>query len=390
MTLESVAEAPPSTFTVRSWRTAFWAVFLLALLARIPFYATHHIQEDAYITFRSAFHLADFGSYSFNLGGHTSGVTSVLYGPMVALVRLIFGSHAISALSVLNTLIFLAGAAFLSCALFSEWRERLFLFAAVSMLPVGLLISYAGMEIPLQTALFCAAIFTLRRGRPNWITFSAILLLPLVRPDAIAYSLILSALVFTFHKAAGWLGVAFSVAGVALMLLFNRLTTGVFLTATMRAKEVAYHPGHSFHRILGTAHSVLVSGSYLLPFQSKFLQPLSPLITVLALGLCLAALWLARRQPLTFRLLTACFAAGVLVPGAFILGGVLFPWYLWTCNWLCLSLICFLLVRAAFAIPPRARFALAALLLLAWAGWTARNGSSPAISACRNMITAPA
>src|SRR6185437_7151595 len=132
MPLETLAEeVPPSTSHVRNWQLAFAVLFLLALLARIPFYATHHIQEDAYITFRSAFHLADYG--------HSSGVTSVLYGPMVAAVRLVFGHHAIPALSVLNTFIFLAGAALLSCALFAESRARLLLFAAISMLPVGLL-----------------------------------------------------------------------------------------------------------------------------------------------------------------------------------------------------------------------------------------------------------
>jgi hypothetical protein len=368
MTLKTLAEAPPATSRTRAWRIAFLAVFLLALLARIPFYATHHIQEDAYITFRSAFHLADFGQYSYNLEGHSSGETSVLYGPMIAGVRLMFGAHAISALSVLNTIIFLAGAALLSCALFAGWRQRLLLFAAISMLPVGLLLSYADMEIPLQVALFCLAIFTLRRGRPDWITLAAILLLPLVRPDAIAYSLILSALVFTFNKTKGILGIACSVVGVALMLLFNQLTTGAFFTATMRAKEVAYHPDHSLHGILRSADRVLLAHGYLLPLESKFLDPYSLLFILIALAGCVAALWIARAQATTFRLLLACFAAGVLVPGAYIIGGVIFPWYLWTCNWLCLSLVCFAVVRAAFAIGPRSRLVLLVALAVAWAG----------------------
>ncbi|MFZ0663111.1 MAG: hypothetical protein WAM66_10500 [Acidobacteriaceae bacterium] len=368
MTLEATKELPPAMSSSRNQRLAFVIVFLLALLARIPFYATHHVQEDAYITIRSAFHLADFGQYSNNLGEHASGVTSVLYGPMVAGVRFLFGAHAILALSVLNTIIFLLGAALLSCAFFAAWRERLLLFAAIAMLPVGLLVSYTDMETPLQVALFCTGIFTLRRGRPNWTTIAAILLLPLVRPDAIAYSLILSVLVFSFNKAKGVLGVVCSVAGVALMLLFNRLTTGAFITATMRAKEVAYHPSHSLYGLLVTAHEILVAHSYLLPLESKFLDPVSPLITLLALAGCLAALWLARRQAITFRLLLACFAAGVLIPGAYILGGVIFPWYLWTSNWLCLSLICFLLVRAVFAAKPRARIALLVVLAIAWAG----------------------
>jgi hypothetical protein len=368
MPLKTLAE--PSSATSRSrarnWHIAFGLLFLLAFLARIPFYATHHIQEDAYITFRAAFHLADFGQYSYNLGGRASGVTSVLYGPMIAGVRLLFGAHAIAAVSVLNTLLFLAGAALLSCAWFTEWRERLLLFAGISMLPVGLMISYADMEIPLQVVLFCAAIFTLQRGRPNWITLAAILLLPLVRPDAIAYSLILSVLVLTFNKAKGILAFGCSFAGVGLMLLFNKITTGAFLTATMRAKEVAYHPDHSFHGILNSAHFVLLAHGYLLPFESKYLDPLSALFTVVVLAGCVLALWLARGQIITLRLLLACFAAGVLIPGAYILGGVLFPWYFWTCTWLCFSLTCFVLVRATFAAGGRSRVFLLVALAIVW------------------------
>ncbi len=63
MNRELLQEAPPLPFMLRGWRAGFLAVFLIALLARVPFFATHHIQEDAYITFRSAFHLADAGDY---------------------------------------------------------------------------------------------------------------------------------------------------------------------------------------------------------------------------------------------------------------------------------------------------------------------------------------
>ncbi|MGC2163676.1 MAG: hypothetical protein WA634_17340 [Silvibacterium sp.] len=350
----------------RRWYIALAALFLFALLARIPFYATHHIQEDAFITFRSAYHLADFGKYSFNLGERSSGVTSTIYGPYIAGIRLLFHAHTIAAVSVFNTLIFLAGAAALSLSFFTDWRKRLLFFAAIAMLPEGLLITYADMEIPFQVAAFCAAIFTLRHGRPSWKTLVCVLFLPLVRPDAIAYSLILTVLAFSFDRLYGVLALVCSLAGEALVLVFNRLLTGNFITATMRAKEIAFQPGHSLHTILSTANVVLIHISYLLPVESKFLQWSGPVVTVLVLGGCLAALWLARRQMVLFRLLLASFAAGVLIPGAYILGGVIFPWYLWTSNWLCYALICFAVIWVLFAIKPRARVALIVLFTVVW------------------------
>lgn len=348
------------------WRATFWIVILVALLVRIPFYATHHIQEDAYITFRSAFHLADLGDYSFNLGDHVSGATSTLYGPFVAAVRFVFASHAIAALLVLNTLIFLSGAALLSCAFFTGWRERAVFFVAIAMLPEGMLISYTGMEIPLQVAVFCATIFTLRRGRPGWATLAGVLLLPLIRPDAIAFSLILSVLAFSLDKVRGILAFVCSLIGATLVLAFNRLTTGNFLTPTMRAKEITYHPQHGLHSFLLIARTCLITRSYLLPVETKEIEWASPLVTILVLAGCVAALWFMRRQSLTFRLLLACLAAGTLIPAAYMAGGVIFPWYLWTSNWLCYVVLCFAVVKMTFAFNPRTRSVILAFLAVTW------------------------
>ena len=361
-------QAAPSESVERRWRITFLVSFLLALLARIPFYATHHIQEDAYITFRSAFNLADLHDYSFNLGDHATGVTSALYGPYVAAIRLLFRSHAITAVSLLNTAIFLAGATFLAFAFFNKWRHRLLFFIAIALLPVGLLISYTGMEIPLQVAAFCCVIFPLRRGQPNRFTLIGILLLPLIRPDAIAYSLILSVLVYSFDKVRGILAVIFSFAGSALVLIFNRLLTGQFITATMQAKEAAYRPHHGIFPFLAAARTILITYSYLQPVETKFLDWAGPLATLIVLAGCILALRILRKDTVVFRLVLACFAAGVLIPAAYAFGGVLFPWYFWTSNWLCLSLICFVVVKWVATLNPQARAATLVVLALIWVG----------------------
>ncbi len=175
---------------------------------------------------------------------------------------------------------------------------------------------------------------------------------------------------FSFEKIQGLLAIACSFAGAALVLAFNRLTTGQFLTATMRAKEISYHPHHNLATFLCFAKIILIRRSYLLPVESKLVEWSSPIVTVLVLAGCVLALRMMRQQPTRLRLFIACFAAGFLIPCAYMFGGIIFPWYLWTSNWLCFSLICFAIVKGIFALKPRAFRA--ALLLLA-TGWIAMD-----------------
>ena len=70
-----------------------WLAFFVIVLIRIPFLLIHPLQEDAYITFRSARHLAEYGDFSFNLHQHFPGTTSLLYPLIVAAFDLVLRSH---------------------------------------------------------------------------------------------------------------------------------------------------------------------------------------------------------------------------------------------------------------------------------------------------------
>lgn len=88
-------------------RTTFWGLFLALVLVRVLYFLTHHIQEDAYIAFRTAFNLADHGVYSFNVDEHAPGATSLLFGFLEAGLRLIFGGWAIGAILIASTIMVL-------------------------------------------------------------------------------------------------------------------------------------------------------------------------------------------------------------------------------------------------------------------------------------------
>src|ERR1700754_1055351 len=70
-----------------------WLALVLIVLVRIPFLLIHPLQEDAYITFRAAQHLTEYGDFSFNLHQHFPGTTSLLYPLIVAAIDMVVRSH---------------------------------------------------------------------------------------------------------------------------------------------------------------------------------------------------------------------------------------------------------------------------------------------------------
>src|ERR1700759_1110140 len=69
-----------------------WLIFVVIVLVRIPFLLIHPLQEDAYITFRAARHLAEYGDFSFNLHQHFPGTTSLVYPLIVAAIDMVVRS----------------------------------------------------------------------------------------------------------------------------------------------------------------------------------------------------------------------------------------------------------------------------------------------------------
>ena len=343
---------------------AWTAVLALLILARIPYFLTHHIQEDAFITFRSAFHLADYGSYAFNVGEHVTGITSVVYGLIVALLRLIFRGSAIPAIQVFNTTAFVTGALLLGKTLFRDFRQQALFCALTSLLPVGLFISFSGMEIALQVLAFCWGLYLLRDGQPRWQVLAAVFLLPLIRPDAIALALLLSLLVFTLNWVRGAAACAASLAGSCGLLIFNKITEGEFIPITMRAKEITYHPSHSLAAMAVRLKAVFITRSFLSPIESRFFIWAG--ILSLPLFLLCALVAIRRQQTTPLRgVMLAMLGAGILIPLCYVVGGVIFPWYLWTSAWLLAAFPCYLLVAwIAFLGPAASRAVLTGTAVL--------------------------
>ncbi len=343
---------------LQNWGLLF--VFLVAV--RIPFCLTHHIQEDAYITFRTAFHLADFGTYSYNLGERALGVTSVLYGLLVALLRLVFGRFAIRATLVADSIAFVLAAMLLARTLFRTGWQQLAFFVLTATLPVALTISYTGMETPLQVLCICWALYLMRAGQPSWTVCIPIFLLPLIRPDAIAFALLLALLAGSFRRIYGALALLAALAGCASLLMFNKLVEGSAVPITMRAKEISYHPSHSAAAVLHRLIGVFLTNSFTGLIENRFFMRTGIVFFLLFCACAAAAIRQQRSTPLG-RIMITILACGILIPLCYVAGGVIFPWYLWTSAWLLSTFACYeLLVWTDGLSPGRRRWVLTTTL----------------------------
>jgi hypothetical protein len=342
-----------------------WLVLLIIALIRIPFLVLHPIQEDAYITFRSARHLAEYGDFSFNFHQHFPGTTSLLYPLFVTAFDLLSHSSMIVLVQLFGTFCVAGACWFLARALCDETAEQRIVWLLTACWPIALLMSYIGMETALLALVLGAALFALARENHTGLFSVSVLLLPLIRPDAVSYAVLLCAAMFLIERRAAFRGALALLAGCGLFLLGTRLTTGHFLPTTARAKEIAYHPSHSGAAVADRIRDLFLGHSFLLPTPTNYLLKLSPLVLVLVTAAFVLAFRYARSRRERIVLGTLAVAT-VLIPIAYAYGGVVFAWYLYPANWIATAVAIAVLVRGVL----RIRFRWVAMMLLAivWIG----------------------
>ena len=323
-------------------------VYVLLLL-------TKDIQEDAMITFRVAFNLADHGVFSFNLDEHYNSVTSFLYPLGIALFRLVFGAFTIPALQVMNAL-----AVLWSCWIVAKLLRALFdipvdhqwlMWFLLSLLPHTLVLAVRSMEMPYVVLLFVLALREVqtqagkgddRFGESKGVSRGSlgllwVGLLPFIRPDAVAFSLIVVGVAFLTRRALAIRYLMATVVGVTLYLTANYLLWGNVLPNTIAAKTISYS-GLTFSGLFSSWTAVMNEVAF--PVDVKQLYVIKPFCGVMAaiiMAVSLGVLGYRRREqvPVLLGIVIATFA----IPSFYVLGGVVFPWYLWPSQYLCTGLL---------------------------------------------------
>ncbi len=309
----------------------FAALFLLLLAIRLPFYFTHHVQEDAYISLRCAENLAETGVYGFNPGERVSASTAHLYVFVAALVRLLVGENAfIPVIQVVNSLLFLFGTWFIARALLREEGRALWLWVLLSSIPLALLASYSGMETSLLVFIIGGVLYLVSSERSNWLVLAGLALLPWVRPDAIAYALLIIFWDSVRRKTISWEKLTATAIGVLSLLLFNQVYFGSLLHQSINAKLLMRHP-FSLSRFLGNLFTVFFgqAGGMFSPIRTKFFDPLGALFVLIIVAGVLLYLQKQRKDRTYLFNALAAASMALVVPVAYAFGGVLYQWYFW-------------------------------------------------------------
>jgi len=220
---------------------------LFAVIAKLYFLLTHHIQEDAFITWRVAQNLMDYGVIGFNGDTKISASTTHLYVFVSYLFNLIFGKeNFIEPLLILNTILFTIGSLLLSHLLFKNvWHKAIFIFL-FGLLPPAIKISILGMEYGILFFLEMALLYYGFKKEKKWAFLVLPLLILFTRIDT-AIFLGIVFLVDTFwNKKIRWNYVFGGILAVSAVLAFNWFYFGELINNTILAKKLAYEKPFTF------------------------------------------------------------------------------------------------------------------------------------------------
>jgi len=354
-----------------------WFTVGAGLIAvQILFIVTRHIQEDAYITFRCAENLVATGIYGYNPGERLSASTSHASVFIVALIRLAAGPYFIVATQVLYGFVTLLGLYLITDAVVRDTRNHIWVWAAIGLFPVSLMIAYGGMETALVMLLIGAVLRSTCEPHPTKGTLIAFALVPWVRPDAVALGVI-AILAAGFGKRSVRTVIVYGavlVAASLTWLLFNRWYFGVFLPQTIHAKAAVWMPSTWHDAMLGGTmrlREVFFGQSMWLgiftPIATRYLSVLSaPSCLVVAAVAVTAAVRPARfaaSRPAVVALAVMAFA----LPVAYAIGGAVAPWYFWpstAAGWLLVVVGCAALIREQRGVRQQLACAAAAAVVV--------------------------
>ncbi|WDT67551.1 hypothetical protein [Cloacibacterium sp. TD35] len=214
---------------------------VFTVLVKLLFLLTHHIQEDAFITWRVAQNLLDYSVIGFNGETKISASTTHLYVFVSYIFNLIFGKEDfIYPLLVFNSLLFTIGSYFLSkLILKNPLHQAIFIFL-FGILPPSIKISILGMEYGLLFFLEMALLFFGFKQNKIWVQILFPILILFTRIDTVIFLGIVFLVDIIWNKKVRWFYILGGILGVAVLMSFNWFYFGELVNNTIVAKSVTY------------------------------------------------------------------------------------------------------------------------------------------------------
>lgn len=214
---------------------------VFTVLVKLLFLLTHHIQEDAFITWRVAQNLLDYGVIGFNGETKISASTTHLYVFVSYFFNLIFGKeNFIYPLLIFNSLLFTIGSYFLSkLILENPLHQAIFIFL-FGILPPSIKISILGMEYGLLFFLEMALLYFGFKQNKIWAQILFPILILFTRIDTVIFLGVVFLVDIIWNKKIRWFYILGGMLGVAVLMSFNWFYFGELVNNTIVAKSVTY------------------------------------------------------------------------------------------------------------------------------------------------------
>jgi hypothetical protein len=315
-------------------------VYIINLLAK-------DIQEDSWITFRTAFNIADNKQWSYNLGDAYSSTTSFAYPILVALIRKIFGSSTIVVVLVINSIVVLAAVRVLIQILNRVYptspSQKKLIFVLLSIQPISLLLSGKGMETIYLILLTLISISYLQQNEYRKSICIASLAI-FIRPDAFVYTVAIGLYIFYKRVKHRLFYVHTNLIVVGSYLILNKILTQDWLPATISAKHTSYSDS-----ILSKVSNFLIRPQIetFAPITTKFIpDTVYKIVFITVIVFFLAILFLRTNALVLFKNVYIYILMFISIFPIFLYGLMtsVFPWYTWPSRFIFQSSLIYLVI----------------------------------------------
>lgn len=299
---------------------------LFTVLFKLLFLLTHYIQEDAFITWRVAQNLLDYGVIGFNGDTKISASTTHLYVFVSCVFNLIFGKeNFIIPILIFNSLLFTIGSLLLShLVLKNPWHKAVFIFL-LGILPPSIKISILGMEYGLLFFLEMALLYYGFRKDKKWALIVLPILILFTRIDTAIFLGIVFLVDAFWNKKLRWSYILGGILGISTAIAFNWLYFGELVNNTIVAKKLLYDHNFTFQQNVEYFTSNYGNFWGMLKLPGNF-NPLTIAVLIFEL---LCFIYLIRQKEKRNYFLWMIFIFGWVKQIIFISQKSLFDWYYW-------------------------------------------------------------
>lgn len=300
--------------------------FFIALTVKIFFLLTHHIQEDAFITWRVAQNLMDYGVIGFNGATKISASTTHLYVFVSYFFNLIFGKeNFIEPLLIFNSILFTIGSVLLSHLLFKDNRHKALFIILFGLLPPSIKISILGMEYGILFFLEMALLYYGFKKEKKWTLLLLPVLIMFTRIDTVIFLGITFTVDLLWTKKIRWNYIFGGILALAVSLSFNWFYFGEIVNNTIVAKKLRYDG--QFNLKQNWDYFNLNYGNFW--GMIKLPKDFNPFTIIIAVFELLCFIFLVRQRNNRNYFLWIIFIFGWIKQIIFLSQKSLFDWYYW-------------------------------------------------------------